>query len=162
VNRKAWMIGAACAALLPLAAMAQPGEGQGGHFRDAAHSPAAELLQGVTLSDAQQAQIAQIRQTAWAAAKPMMQQMRATGSQIRDLMFAAGAVDTAKLTALRQQQSQLRQQLDDQRMNVELQIRATLTSTQLAQAASTHAQVEALHQQMHSLVHAGAASTTAQ
>ncbi|MEI9987979.1 MAG: periplasmic heavy metal sensor [Aliidongia sp.] len=166
MNRKTWMIGALCAALLPLAAVAQQGDAPGGmpmHFHGGMHGGGASaLLQGVTLTSTQQTQIASIRQTNWAAAKPIMQQLRATETQIRDLLLAAGSVNTAQLTSLQQTASSLHQQLDAQRLNTMLQIRAVLTSTQIAQAASTHQQMQALHQQMHSLMQSGAESSTAQ
>jgi Spy/CpxP family protein refolding chaperone len=162
MNGKKWIIGAICAAALPLAALAQGhsgADGMGGHFHGM-HSPDAQLLQGVTLSDAQQTQIQQIHQAGWAQAKPLMQQLHSTESQIRDLFLAPGAVDTAKLTTLRQQASSLHQQLDDMRLNAMLQVRAALTPAQIAQAASNRTQMESLHQQMRNLTHPGAASST--
>lgn len=161
--RKTWMIGAACAVLLPLAVMAQPGDAPDGmpmHFHGM-HAPDSALLEGVTLTDAQRTQIQTIHQTNWAAAKPLMQQLHATEEQINQALLAAGSVNTAQVTALETTASSLRSQLDQQRLNNELQVRAVLTPAQLAQAASTHTQLEALHQQMHSLIHAGAQSSTA-
>jgi periplasmic protein CpxP/Spy len=165
MNRKTWIIGALCAALLPLAAVAQPGDAPDGmpmHFHGGMRGPDSALLQGVTLTSAQQAQIASIHQTNWAAAKPIMQQLRATETQIHDLLLAAGSVNTTQLTALQQTASSLHAQLDAQRLNTMLQVRAVLTSAQLAQAASTHAQMQALHDQMHSLMQSGTESSTAQ
>jgi len=165
MNGKTWMIGAACAALLPLAALAQgdhmdgmPGHGHGMGMR----GPDSEMLSGVTLTDTQKTQIQSIHQAGWAAAKPMMQQLRAIDEQIRDLLLTPGSVNTAQLTTLRTQQSTLRSQLDDQRMNTILQVRSALTSAQISQAASNHSQMEALHQQMHNLTHPGTASAPAQ
>src|ERR1700722_14992903 len=117
MNAKTWMIGAACAALLPLAALAQndrmdgmPGHGHGMGM----HGADSEILAGISLTDAQKTQIQSIRQAGWAAARPVMQQLHATDEQIRDLLLTPGAVNTAQLTSLRQQQSTLRGQLDDQ------------------------------------------------
>jgi Spy/CpxP family protein refolding chaperone len=158
MNRKTWTIGAICAALLPLAALAQ-GDAPNGfapHFRGHGGGDGA-LLAGVTLTTDQQTQITQIHQAAHAQVKPVMQQLHTIQGQIRDLMLATGDVNTSQLTALQQQASTLRSQLDEQRLNTELQVRAVLTPAQLAAAASTGAQMKALHQQMHSLM--GGAST---
>ena len=164
MTRKTWMVGALCAALLPLAALAQPGDGPDGmpmHFHGG-HGPDSALLQGVTLTDAQRTQIQTIHQTNWATAKPLMEQLHATEEQITTALLASGSVNTAQLTTLESTASSLRSQLDQQRLNNELHVRAVLTSAQLAQAATTHVQVEALHEQMHSLMHAGAQNPTAQ
>jgi Spy/CpxP family protein refolding chaperone len=162
MNRKTWTIGAICAALLPLAALAQGDAPNGfGHFRG--HGGDAALLAGVTLTTDQQTQISQIHQTARAQVKPVMQQLHTIQGQIRDALLASGDVNTSQLTALQAQASQLRSQLDEQRLNTELQVRAVLTPAQLATAASTGAQLKALHQQMHSLMGgASTASTPAQ
>lgn len=161
MTRKNWMVGALCAALLPLAALAGDGA-MSGHFHAGMRGGDAALLSGVTLSAAQQTQIEQLHQAAWAQAKPLMQQLHSLHSQKEALLFAAGSVNTASLTALHQQESALRTQLEDLRLNTTLQVRSVLTADQLATAAATHAQMESLHQQMHSLTHPGAASSTAQ
>jgi Spy/CpxP family protein refolding chaperone len=158
MTRKTWMVGALCAALLPLAAVAQPGDGPRFH----GHGPDSALLEGVTLTDAQQTQIQSIHQASWATAKPLMQQLRATEQQITAALLASGSVNSSQLATLQSTASSLHAQLDQQRLSTELQVRAVLTSAQIAQAASTHAQIESLHEQMHSLTHAGAQSSTAQ
>jgi Spy/CpxP family protein refolding chaperone len=153
------MVGALCAALLPLAALAQPGDGpmhfHGGHGDSA-------LLEGVTLTDTQRSQIETIHQTNWAAAKPLMQQLRATEEQITAALLASGSVNSSQLAALQSTASSLHAQLDQQRLSTEIQVRALLTSAQVAQAASTHTQMQSLHEQMHSLMHAGAQRSTEQ
>jgi Spy/CpxP family protein refolding chaperone len=160
------MIGAACAALLPLAALAQGHDGSDsmpGHGRGMGmHGSESEILSGVALTDGQKSQIQSIHQAGWAAAKPMMQQLHAIDEQIRDLLLTPGTVNTGTLTSLRAQQTTLRQQLDDQRMSTILQVRGALTSAQISQAAATHQQMEALHTQMHNLTHPGAASSAVQ
>jgi len=160
MTRKTWMVGALCAALLPLAALAQPGDGPM-HFHGG-HGPDSALLQGVTLTDAQRSQIQTIHQTNWATAKPLMQQLHETEEQITAALLASGSVNSSQLAALQATASSLHAQLDQLRLSTELQVRALLTSTQVAQAATTHAQMQSLHEQMHSLMHAGAQSSTAQ
>ena len=162
MTRKTWMVGALCAALLPLAALAQPGDAPEGmmHFHGG-HGDSA-LLTGVALTDTQRSQIQTIHQTNWAAAKPLMQQLRATEEQITAALLASGNVNSSQLAALQSTASSIHAQLDQQRLSTELQVRAVLTSAQVAQAATNHAQMESLHQQMHSLMHAGAQSSTEQ
>ena len=77
-------------------------------------------------------------------------------------MLASGSVNSSQLAALQSTASSIHAQLDQQRLSTELQVRAVLTSAQVAQAATNHAQMESLHQQMHSLMHAGAQSSTEQ
>src|SRR6202035_2995535 len=66
MNGKSWMIGAICAALLPIAASAQIGDntpdGIPAHFRGAFRGLDATLLSGVALTEAQQPQVQQLRQ----------------------------------------------------------------------------------------------------
>ena len=161
MNRKTWMVGALYATLLPLAALAQPDGAPEMHFHGG-HGPDSALLQGVTLTDTQRSQIETIHETNWATAKPLMQQLHATEEQITAALLASGSVNSSQLAALQSTASSLRAQLDQQRLSTELQVRALLSSTQLAQAAATHTQIESLHQQMHSLMHAGAQSSTEQ
>ena len=151
--------------LLPFAALAQSGDAADampGHFGMGMHGQDAALLSGVNLSSAQQTQVQQLHEAARTQAKPLMQQLRSLHQQIEALLFAAGAVNTTQLAALHQQESTLRGQLDDIHLNTLLQVRSVLTADQIAQAAQTHAQMESLHQQMHSLMHQGAMSSTAQ
>ena len=158
MTRKAWMVGALCAALLPLAAVAQPDGGP--HFHGMHGGPDSALLQGVTLTDTQKTQIQSIHQTNWATAKPLMQQLHATEEQIEAALLASGNVDTASVTALQATATSLHAQLDQLRLATELQVRNVLTSAQIATAASTHAQMESLHQQMHSLMRSGVESSS--
>jgi len=163
---KTWMVGALCAALLPLAAVAQIGdnaaEGIPGHFRGAFRGPDAALLSGVTLTEAQQTQIQQIRQAARAQIKPVVQQLRAVEAQIHTALLTPGAVNGAALTGLQGQASALRTQLDQARLNTLLQVRNVLTAEQLATAASTVTQLKSLRDQARSLMHPTQDSTTPQ
>jgi Spy/CpxP family protein refolding chaperone len=166
MNGKTWLAGAICAALLPLAALAQIGDnasdGLPSHFRGAFRGPDATLLSGVTLTDAQQTQIQQIRQAAHAQLKPLVQQLRAVEGQIHTTLLAPGAVNGAALTTLQGQASALRTQLDQARLNTTLQIRNLLTPQQLATAATTVSQLKSLREQARSLMHPAPDGTAAQ
>src|ERR1700735_107832 len=109
MNGKTWMIGAICAALLPLAAVAQ-GNGPG-HFRGGFGGGESALLKGVTLSADQETAIQTIRQNARTQNKPVAQQLRAIEVQIHSALLASGSVNMSALTALQTQASQLRSQL---------------------------------------------------
>jgi len=163
---KNWVVGAFCAALLPLAAVAQVGgngpDGIPGHFRGAFRGPDAALLSGVNLTEAQQTQIQQIRQTARAQIKPVAQQLRAVETQIHATLLAPGPVNSTTLTGLQGQASALRTQLDQARVNTLLQIRNVLTAEQLATAASTITQLKSLREQARGLMHPSQDSTAPQ
>ena len=116
------------------------------------HEGAGELTQGVTLSDAQQAQLKTIEETARTAAKPLMQQMHGVHEQILTQMLGSNAVTEADLAPLVQQEEGLRNQLDQIRLNAGLQIRGVMTAPQLAEAASRHQQLSALRQQEHQVM----------
>jgi Spy/CpxP family protein refolding chaperone len=166
MNGKSWMIGAICAALLPIAASAQVGDntpdGTPAHFRGAFRGPDATLLSGVTLTEAQQTQVQQLRQAEHAQIKPIMQQLRAVEGQLHTTLLAPGTVNSAALTALQGQVSALRTQLDQARLNTTIQIRNVLTPAQLATAASTVSQLKSLREQARSLMHPGQDGTAAQ
>jgi Spy/CpxP family protein refolding chaperone len=161
MNGRTWMIGALCAVALPLAALAQVGEGPS-HFRGNFRGAESALLSGVTLSGDQQTAIKTIHQNARAANKPVFEQLRAIETQIHTALLAPGSVNTSALNSLQAQASALRTQLDAARLATEVQVRNILTPDQLATAAATGAQLKALHQQMRELTHPTTDSTTVQ
>jgi Spy/CpxP family protein refolding chaperone len=128
------------------AAVAQP-MGPGFH-----HGGGMEFLHGITLTDAQKAQMKSIHQSGWAQMKSIMTQMRSVHEQMVNRMLAAGEVTAEALSPLVQQEESLRNQMDAIHLSETLQMRAVLTPEQLAQAASTHAKLETLHQQEHAVM----------
>jgi Spy/CpxP family protein refolding chaperone len=137
---------AAAGALGAAGASAQP-MGPGFH-----HGGGMEFLHGITLTDAQKAQMQQIHKAGWAQMKPIMEQMRSVHEQIVNKMLAAGDVTAEELAPLVSQEEALRNQMDSIHLSQTLQMRSVLTATQLAQAASTHAKIEALHAQEHAVM----------
>ena len=111
-----------------------------------------EMLHGLDLTDAQKSEVHKIVKANWAQMKPVMQQARALHEQIVTKLTGTEAVTQADLTPLVQQEEQLRTQLDTARVSTALQIRGLLTPAQLAKAASTHQQLEALHEQERAIV----------
>ncbi len=126
-------------------AHAQPGPGfHGGFHHDS-------LLEGVTLTDAQQTQVHALRKAGWQATKPIMQQLHAVQEQIDTALLASGTVTEANLAPLVQQKESLMQQLDAQHVSEQIAVRNLLTADQIAQASASHAKLEALHAQEMSL-----------
>lgn len=110
------------------------------------------FLQGVTLTDAQQARMHDIMHAAWQQSKPQMQQLRSLREQIGGDLASTAATSAAQLVALQQQAQTLQNQLDQARLATAMQVRALLTQDQLGQSASVHAQLSVLHQQEHAVL----------
>ena len=147
------LLGASFVAVLPFAAMAQ-GPAGGGHWHGREHGDLA-FLAGVPLTDAQREQVHQLMQASFAQMKPLEQQLHSLYQQIGDQMASAGSVDQGQLTSLLQQIEQVRDQIDQQRLEAALQVRALLTPEQLAQAAQAHQQLQSLRAQMRSVLSQG-------
>jgi Spy/CpxP family protein refolding chaperone len=159
---RTWLIGARCATLLPLVAIAQmPGGPE--HFRGQFHGGGeGMILQGLQLSTDQQTAIKTIHQASRAQARPMMEQLRQIRTEMKSAMLAAGPVDEAKLSNLQTQASNLRAQLDQLHLTSMVQVRNTLTPEQLQQAASTANALSSLHEQERALMHPPSEPGTAQ
>ncbi len=116
------------------------------------HHDGMEILHGLDLTDAQKSEVHKIMQTNWAQMKPVMEQMHTIHEQIVTKLTGTEAVSQADLTPLVQQEEQLRTQIDTARLNTALQVRGLLTPAQLSKAASTHQQLEALHEQERAVI----------
>jgi Spy/CpxP family protein refolding chaperone len=150
------LIAASFAALLPMATMAPVhAASEGGHHWQGRHGSDLGFLEGVTLTDAQKPQIHQIIQASWTAIGPLEQQIHALRQQVSDQLASTATIGSADLTPLQQQISQLQEQVDQQRLEAALQVRALLTSAQLAQAAQVHQQLTALRGQMRNVLSQG-------
>lgn len=110
------------------------------------------FLQGVTLSDAQQAKMHDIMHASWQQLKPQMHQLRALREQIGGDLASTASISAAQLAALQQQAQTLRNQLDQAKLATAMQVRALLTPDQLSRSATVHAQLAALHQQEHAVM----------
>lgn len=120
------------------------------------------FLQGVTLNDSQKSEMHSIMHASLQQMKPQWQQMRALHEQISGELASASTVSPATLASQQQQLETLRAQLDQAELASALQVRQLLTSDQLSQAASVHAQLASLHQQERAVMQqSGSASTTA-
>ncbi|WP_428377560.1 periplasmic heavy metal sensor [Lichenicoccus sp.] len=129
-------------------------QGWGGHAAGARGAFA-----GAQFTASQQTQVHSIMQAAHQQTASARTQIQSLQQQIDTLLLSSGSVTEAQITPLVQQQETLRQQLDASRISTEIAVRNLLTSSQLAAAASTHAQLSALHQQEHAVMQAAAPAT---
>jgi periplasmic protein CpxP/Spy len=81
------------------------------------------------LTDAQQAQIKQIKSSAKPAMKPLFEQERQSHQQMRQLVLS-GSFDQAKAQAIANQEAQVHAQLEVQRASLSAQIYQVLTADQ--------------------------------
>ena len=110
------------------------------------------FLQGVTLTDTQQARMHDIMHASWQQLKPQMQQLRALRAEIGGDLASTAAISAPQLVALQQQAQTLQNQLDQAKLATAMQVRALLTADQLGQSATVHAKLAALHQQEHAVL----------
>jgi Spy/CpxP family protein refolding chaperone len=109
------------------------------------------LLKGVGLTDAQQAQVKQIVSAHRPQFRALMSQVRAAHQQLTEKLYSPGAVSAEDLAPLRQQISQLRDQIGQEALQVALEIRAILTPEQLAKAAQIRQRASELTSELRSL-----------
>ena len=127
------------------AASAQPGPRPDGWHHGSG------LLDGVTLTDDQKTKLQALMMAGHQDAQALHEQMHAIREQIDTALLSSGTVTEATVAPLLQQQEALTQQMDAKRLSDEIAIRNMLTASQIATAATTHAQLVALHQQEHAL-----------
>jgi periplasmic protein CpxP/Spy len=119
------------------------GPGQGWH----GHGKGDAVLRSVGLTDAQKAQIQQIRASHRAEMRTLYQQLGAARRQMATNLYSATPPTTADVDAL----NQLSNQLAQKRLQIALEVRNVLTPEQLAKAAQTTQQMRQLRDQMRSL-----------
>ena len=124
-------------------ASAQPGPGGWHH--------GGGLLEGVTLTENQQAQVHALMQSEHQSTRSLRQQVHAIHEQIETTLLSSGNVTEATLAPLQQQEASLMQQLEAEHLSSQIAIRNLLTADQLTQAASTHAKMVSLHDQERAL-----------
>lgn len=160
-KRWALALGLIVVTAVPVSALAFGGGGhEMGHGGGGGMMPLMMLLKHVNLTSDQQSQIHQIMQANWQQSKPLVQQLHSIHEQIATELLSSGNVTASNFTSLQNQAEQARQQLDQNMLATALKVRGVLTSSQLAQAASLHSQLESLHQQMEALLDNGGASSS--
>ena len=133
------------------AALAQSGWHHGGGM-------GFELLHGLSLTDAQQAQVKTIMETAHSQSKAIMQQESAARQQEMTTLLGSGSVTASDLTSYISAEQASRAQLDAIRVNTEVAIRNVLTPAQLAEASSKYQQLATLRDQEHQVMQSSATS----
>jgi Spy/CpxP family protein refolding chaperone len=132
----------------PLTAMAQGWHGAG---RSEGLFPV-RLLRTANLSADQQTQIRQVFANHHAAFRSLFGQLQQAQQNVTGMLLGAGPVASADLQASLQQTSQLRDQLQQERAKVALEIRGILTPDQLAHIAQVGSQLQALGAQRRQLL----------
>jgi Spy/CpxP family protein refolding chaperone len=91
----------------------------------------------------------------------MFKQLKSIHEQIDAKLLGPGAVTAKDIAPLQLQAQQIRQQLDQQRLNSELQIRGMLTPDQLKRMNDVHQKMASLREQMKSLWQSSSAASPA-
>jgi Spy/CpxP family protein refolding chaperone len=102
---------------------------------------------GVALTDAQSQQMTAIMTANTEAFKALVRQRGAVRLQMRDMLMGRAAVREEQFSALLDQAASVKEQIDDRRMSMAIQMRAVMTPDQLAQAAALHQQLVSIRSQ---------------
>lgn len=161
VSLRNWALSLGVAALATLgatgiwsASASSPGGGPGGGWGHG-HGDRLGLelfLRQLNLSDSQRGQIKTILSQQRESAATLRQQLQSEKAALSSKFFAPGALQAADLEPELQKLASTQQQLLQQRLQTAVAIRNVLNGGQLAQAAQLKAQLQALHQQIHSLL----------
>lgn len=126
-----------------------PGGGPGGWHHGGG------LFDGVTLTDSQKTKMHALMKAEHQESKSLRDQLHAVHEQLEAKLLSAGDVTEATIAPLEQQEASLMQQLSAKHVSNEIALRNLLTSDQIAQASSIHAQLASLHSQEHARHGAG-------
>ena len=161
--RSGWRWAAGLVGLLAISLSAAPVAAQGMPMRggwggpgggpDAGEVfPLGLIMRSVGLTDAQRDQIRQILASHRPHFQALRGQIRTLTTQLTDKLYGAGAVSPDDLSAIRQQISQLRDQLGQEGLQTALEIRNVLTPDQLAKAAQIRQRMQELQAEMRGLM----------
>lgn len=110
------------------------------------------FLRKLNLTDAQRGQIQTIMSQERASAVTLYKQLHSDKAALSEKFFAPGALQASDLEPEVQKLAGIQQQLLEQRIQTAVAIRNVLSTGQLAQAGQLKAQIQALHEQLHSLL----------
>lgn len=110
------------------------------------------LMKKINLTADQQTQVHQIMENHHDTFHALFQKLEAVHEATVDKFFSAGKLTTDDFSAQTQQTTQLQEQLRNESLNMELEIRAVLTTEQLAKAAVLNENMQAMHAQMRDLL----------
>lgn len=109
------------------------------------------VLKNLDLTDEQETQVKGIMETHRETFRALFSQLKATHEALADKFYAPGEVNASDLTPQTQQMNQLQEQLTNEKLKVDLEVREVLTPEQLTKAAEIKNQMKAMHAQMRSL-----------
>jgi Spy/CpxP family protein refolding chaperone len=107
-----------------------------------------KLLRGAMFTDAQVAQIRDLRKPQLDHAKALEAQKKALWDQFDEKLTSTGTINPTELTALAKQAQQLADQEEDEKVTILVQMRALLTADQLRRVSDTHQKTKALNDQL--------------
>ena len=120
------------------------------------------LLKGVDLSPEQEAQVKTLMAGQRENLHAQFQQLRAAHEEMANKLFAPGEVKAEDLAPQMQRITNIREQLMKDGLNVMLEVRKILTAEQLAKAVQIKERMQALHEEMRSLLHEKGSGVTAE
>jgi Spy/CpxP family protein refolding chaperone len=154
--RSGWRWAAGLVGLLAVGLSAMPAAAQGmpmrGGWSGQEVFPLRFIMRGVGLTDAQQAQVREIVANHRSRFQALRSQLRTNTQQLTDKLYGPGSVTADDLAALRQQISQVRDQLGQEALLTALEVRNVLTPEQLAKAAQIRQRMQELRAEMRSLM----------
>jgi Spy/CpxP family protein refolding chaperone len=106
-----------------------------------------KLLRGAKLTEAQLAQIRELRKATRPQERAIEAQMQTLNAKFADLFTSEGPIDGGALIALSEQLDRLDLQLDQLKVPNMLKIRALLTPEQLHRVSQTHQTIKSLEEQ---------------
>ncbi|HZP39997.1 MAG TPA: Spy/CpxP family protein refolding chaperone [Candidatus Binatia bacterium] len=121
------------------------------------HSPF-RILRGLDLTSDQQQKIHDLVSADRPTLARLRANVRAARKALAAKLLAPGAVTDADLDALAERASDARAALVRERLKLELAVRNVLTPDQLGRAATVHAEMQQLRDQMHQLLRGEPAS----
>ncbi|NLI26609.1 MAG: Spy/CpxP family protein refolding chaperone [Acetobacter sp.] len=110
------------------------------------------FFHGLDLTKKQKAQISEIMKEAHKNRPADHGADRDLHDKIAELLLAPGKVDEAQLAALMKQEDDLRQQAEQDRMQIAVKIHNVLTDEQLAQAKARFTKMQSLQAEMRDLM----------
>ena len=110
------------------------------------------LLKGVDLTPAQETQVKDLMTAQRENFRTLFKQLRAAHEEMANKLFTPGEVKAEDLAPQTQRITQLREHLMKDGLNVMLEVRKILTPEQLAKAAQIKERMQALHEEMRSLL----------
>lgn len=135
----------------PHMGMGRPGPG--GAMGDGPGMFLPMLLRGIDLTADQRTQVRAIMDSYRSTFPALFKQLHEAHEALATILLTPGEVDAKVLAQQLDSVTQIRAQLLQKGTDVMLAVRQILTADQLAQAAQIKTRLQALHDEMHSLMH---------